>query len=231
MNALLILHVENEGPGILGSFLENKGVELVTKAMFRKDQLPDDLGEFRAIISMGGPMNVYDEAEYPFLKDETELLAKGIELGMPILGVCLGAQMIAKAAGADVVKADQEEIGWTGIWLTQRGKQDELFTGIQDPEFEVFQWHGDTFHLPDNGSLLAEGALCRNQAFRVSNAYGLQFHVEATGAMISQWFMDSELRSGMLQHYESIKPLYEQRAEILFSNFFRLMNDFRQLSR
>lgn len=227
MKTLLITHVQNEGPGTMGEFLEDNGVDLVRVSMELGEALPDNLEPYRAIISMGGPMNVYDEEEFPFLRKETSLLAKGIDMGLPVMGVCLGAQMIAKAAGAKVVKAPVEEIGWGRIGLTEEGARDILFKGMTAEEFDVFQWHGDTFEVPEAGYLLAWGEDCRNQAFRIKNAYGLQFHVEVTAEIISDWFHDSDMLQTMLHRYGAIEKQYVHRASLIYRNFLQFIKSFR----
>ncbi|MBM3299292.1 MAG: gamma-glutamyl-gamma-aminobutyrate hydrolase family protein, partial [Deltaproteobacteria bacterium] len=102
MKILVMIHVESEGPGTLGTFLESVGAQLVTTRLYASEPLPANAGEFDAVLSMGGPMNVYQEDAYPFLKQETAFLQDAVSADVPVLGVCLGAQMIAKACGARV---------------------------------------------------------------------------------------------------------------------------------
>ncbi len=148
MTVLIIVHVESEGPGTLGSFLDSSGVTVRLARVYSGERLPENIDGLQAIISMGGPMNVYEENEYPFLRDETILLRKAIAANLPVLGICLGAQMIAKASGARVVRSPKEEIGWGKVFLTDAGRSDLLFSGVP-ATLDVLQWHGDMFEIPE----------------------------------------------------------------------------------
>ncbi len=149
---------------------------------------PGDLQEYSGLIIMGGPMNVYQEEKYPFLKDEDLLIKEALKTGLPTLGICLGSQLIAKAAGAKIYKGQEKEIGWYKVGLTEEGKRDRIFDMFED-RFMVFQWHGDTFDLPKGAVLLAKNDLYY-QAFRLGNAYALQFHLEVTEDMINDWIKE-----------------------------------------
>ncbi len=222
MDILTIIHTESEGPGTLGKFLESEGATLNIARVYNGDPLPADIGRFKAIVSMGGPMNVYEEEKFPFLKDETVLLKKAIEADMPVIGICLGAQMIAKSSGARVVRSPAEEVGWCRVFLTDEGKTDPLFEGLSS-ELEVLQWHGDMFEIPKKGVLLATGHDCPHQAFRYRNALGLQFHVEVTGEMLSEWFVDSPQLDLILDRYSELKGVLDLQAEQIYRNFLRLV--------
>jgi GMP synthase-like glutamine amidotransferase len=168
---------------------------------------------------MGGPMNVYEDKKYPFLREESNFLKQAIDDGVPVLGICLGAQMIARACGASVVKASQKEVGWSKVFLTDMGKEDMLFRGLSET-LPVFQWHEDTFELPVGGQLLATSTTCPHQSFRYSNAYGLQFHVEVTPQIISAWFGSSSEGEQMIRQFEKIEVDFIRHALILYHNFF-----------
>ena len=129
MRALILTHHPSEGPGNIGAFLSSRGVSCKTIPLCDGERIPSDVLEFDAIISMGGPMNVYEEDKYPFLRDETNLLRRALAIKIPILGVCLGSQMIAKAAGARVIGSPEKEVGWFKINLTDLGRSDRLFLG------------------------------------------------------------------------------------------------------
>jgi GMP synthase-like glutamine amidotransferase len=176
------LVLQHEACEPLGYFEEI--VEYEYSRLYEGD-FPKSLRGYSSLIIMGGPMNVYQEQEYPFLKDENLLIKEALREGLPTLGICLGSQLIAKAAGAKVYPGREKEIGWYKVRLTEGGKRDRLFSMFED-RFTVFQWHGDTFDLPEGAVLLAENDLY-NQAFRIGNAYGLQFHLEVTEEMISDW--------------------------------------------
>ncbi len=222
MKAIVLMHVESEGPGTLGTFLQNHGVEIETRKLYAKDPVPTEISGLDAVISMGGPMNVYEEDEYPFLKDETDFLRQAIDDGIPVMGVCLGAQMIAKACGKKVYRAPEEEVGWCEISLTEMAREDYLFKDLPSP-LTVFQWHGDTFDVPDGGVLLASSEVCENQAFRYKNAYGLQFHVEVTGDMLEEWFEDSDKKEEILEKYKMLRADLDKNAEKIYHGFLKLM--------
>ena len=187
MRALVLQHVAVEGPGRLAPYLEARGWQLETVALHTGARPPEDARGYQAIIVMGGPMGVYDEAEYPFLRTEHHFLRRAIAQDVPLLGICLGSQLLAKALGARVYRNPQKEIGWYTVDLTPAGAADPLFAGLASP-VPVFQWHGDAFDLPTGAIALASSPLCAHQAFRYGErVYGLLFHLELTPAMIQTW--------------------------------------------
>jgi GMP synthase (glutamine-hydrolysing) len=150
-----------------------------------------DLGEpippeqFSALIIMGGPMSANDDS--PGLHDELTLIEKAMGEDHPVLGICLGAQLIAKALGARVYRNPDLEIGWEAVRLTDAGRAEALFDGIASPE-TFFHWHGETFELPAGAEWLAYSDKCRHQAYRYGRrVYGLQFHPEVTAEMVADW--------------------------------------------
>ena len=153
----------------------------------RGDRLPKTFDHLDAVISLGGPMNVYEEDKYPFLKEENVFLRGILERGIPFMGICLGGQLLAKASGSKVGRSPEKEIGFSPVQLTVAGKKDPLFQGVAGP-LDVFQWHEDMFEVPAAGTLLASSSVCPNQAFRVGKcAYGVQFHIEITDKSIREW--------------------------------------------
>jgi GMP synthase (glutamine-hydrolysing) len=222
MKFLILMHNETEVPGSLGTYLESAGGSIELLKLYEGASIPATTDGFSAIISMGGPMNVYEEEKYPFLRDETLFLSKAIKAGIPTLGVCLGAQMIAKALGASVTKSPKKEVGWSRIDLTKEGQIDSLFDGLP-PYLEVFQWHEDMFHIPEGGAKLAGSADCPNQAFRYKNAFGLQFHVEVTPEILSSWFSDSLDFPAMMARHAEIKGSLSKHAERMYENFVKLV--------
>jgi GMP synthase (glutamine-hydrolysing) len=233
MTVLFIKHIDIEGPGTIADFLDSNNVPHRTISPFDGDAYPDDPAACSAIVSLGGPMNVYEEEKYPFLKLEDSFLKDAVKKEVPILGICLGAQLLAKAVGAKVERAKAKEIGWYKIPLTSEGKEDPLFHGI-DNELNVFQWHGDTFNIPDGGKHLAESKLCPNQAFKYGrNAYGIQFHVEVTEQMIIEWTKayKDELDTLSLPASQLVSlpaDNYTHQAIQFYSNFFRIAGVIRQ---
>jgi GMP synthase (glutamine-hydrolysing) len=132
-------------------------------------------------------MGVYDEAAYPFLHHEHRFLTRVLAQGVPLLGICLGSQLLAKALGARVYRNPQQEIGWYTVDLTPAGATDPLCAGLTSP-IPVFQWHSDAFDLPVGATPLASSPLCTHQAFRYGDrVYGLLFHLELTPDMIHSW--------------------------------------------
>lgn len=173
MRAVCLKHVPFEGPGALATHLFAKGVSL-TRYLVPKDGLPQDPGDL--LIVMGGPMSVNDAD--PWLADETAFIRQTIDAGIPVLGICLGSQLMAKALGATVRAGRALELGMTPIALTDAGRRDPVF-GQFPPTFDVFEWHGEIFDLPAGAVALAGSAIAPLQAFRYgTGAYGLLFHLE-----------------------------------------------------
>ncbi|MEW6442798.1 MAG: type 1 glutamine amidotransferase [bacterium] len=216
---LILLHVGSEGPGTLGDFLGDRPVRMEEVRLFAGERIPAGLGDLTAVISMGGPMNVYEEQRFPFLRHETEFLARVIDQGVPVLGVCLGAQLIARACGARVVRSPVREVGWYDIALTEAGRGDRLFDGLPE-SLHVFQWHEDMIEVPAGGQVLAASQGCPHQAFRCANAYGLQFHVEVTGQMLAGWFAGDPQAPGMLRHLELKERELAALSTRLYDNFW-----------
>jgi GMP synthase (glutamine-hydrolysing) len=204
MRALVLQHVSVEGPGTLASYLEARGWTLETVALYEGARLPADARGYQAVIVMGGPMGVYDEAEYPFLRDEHGFLTRVLAQGVPLLGICLGSQLLAKALGARVYRNPHKEIGWYTVDLTPAGVTDPLFAGLTSP-VPVFQWHGDAFDLPAGAIPLASSPLCTHQAFRYGDrVYGLLFHLELTPDIIHSWL--AAFRDELVSEQGTIDP-------------------------
>ncbi len=230
----IIKHVEDEGPGRLGEFFQNLGWELAVVELYRGQTLSDDLTNVAGVVILGGPMNAYEEEAYPFLTAEGDFIKKVMAAETPLLGICLGAQLLAKACGARVVKAPQKEIGWYGVELTREGRQDSLFRGT-GRDLCVFQWHEDTFGVPKGGSLLATADPCTNQAFKVGpSAYGLQFHVEVTLDMVRTW---AEKEQGTVnperleREGAALGDRFEAQALAILANFQRIMESALRVKR
>jgi len=172
-------HVPFEGLGTMGSYFLDRGHQLGSTHFYRGNPLPS-VAEFDWLIVMGGPMGVYDELEFPWLKTEKSFILESIESGKIVLGICLGAQLIASALGARVFKNPYREIGWFPIGRKIDAK-DSAIADVFPDRLEAFHWHGDTFDIPDRAKLLASSEACRNQGFVLgSRVIGLQFHLETT---------------------------------------------------
>jgi len=228
-SVLIVEHAETEGPGTLGEFLRDIEADIRTVRVFKGDPLPDDIGSFDALVSMGGPMNVYEEGKYPFLREETEFLRRVINANIPTLGICLGAQLIAKACYAPVIKASHKEVGWRSVSLTDAGSKDILFEGIPGT-MQVFQWHEDTFDIPYGGKLIVTSGACPNQAFRYRNAYALQFHIEVTRSMLLDWLGTMPSCEGCMRAFEKIEGTLYTQAKMIYSNFLWLVDLHRRAS-
>ncbi|HEX2657780.1 MAG TPA: gamma-glutamyl-gamma-aminobutyrate hydrolase family protein [Polyangia bacterium] len=199
--AIVIQHVAMEGPGRIAELLAERGVRIELREVFAGAPVPRSLDADQLLVVMGGGMDVgeRDDPRYPFLNPEIALLQRALADQRPILGVCLGAQLLAHAAGGRVypnVRRDSQgreqrvrEVGWGPITL--EGAPDEpAFEGLAR-EQTVLHWHGDTFDLPPGATWLASTPVCANQAFRVGpRAFGLQFHVEADAALAKRWAVE-----------------------------------------
>jgi GMP synthase-like glutamine amidotransferase len=223
---LIVKHVEQEGPGLIESFFAGNGWRLDTIELGRDERLPDAVDDYAAAVVLGGPMNVYEVNRYPFLEAEENLIRKLLISETPLLGICLGAQLLAKTCGAKVKKASPKEVGWYTLRVTDEGMKDGLFRD-SSRRLKVFQWHEDTFDMPAGGVLLVQGKTCRNQAFRVGrNAYGVQFHTEVTASMIEEWMKEEEgkIDTGkILRDTREVKEAYEHQAHLFLLNFRRLI--------
>ncbi len=227
MKVLIVQHVECEGPGYLGYFLHRRGIEYEIARMYEGEQLPDD---FDALVVLGGPMSVYEEECYTYLKGLNRTIKKFVSEGGHYLGFCLGGQLLAKALGAKVRRNHTREIGNFEIHLTEEGAKDPLFKGFKRT-FPALEWHEDTFEIPEGAVKLAESELCSNQAFRFENAYGLQFHLETTPEMLKEWtvvYADELNEEGidaavMLKEAEKKADIYRELSARLFTNFFGLV--------
>ncbi len=173
-------HVPFEGLGAIENWIKDRKHQL-TYTRFYEDhyQLPE-LDQFDWLIVVGGPMGVYDDELYAWLKVEKIFLKEAISADKTVLGICLGSQLIASALGCQIFSNKHKEIGWFDVQLTSEGKQHFLFDGAPKT-FKVFHWHGDTYKLPEGATHLAFSAACVSQAFSYSDTVlGLQFHLEIT---------------------------------------------------
>lgn len=234
VNAVVIVHVSCEGPGLFAPLLKDRGVDVRVVDVEQGDSLPDRLDGIDALVVMGGPMNAYEEDEYPFLRQEDMLLRQAIAEDVPVMGVCLGAQLLAKAAGARVYRSPVPEFAWSHVQLTPAGRRDPLFDGI-DTDMLVFQWHADTFDVPASGELIVTSPPVPNQAIRVGRrAYGLQFHIELDRRLLDLWMevapkergdLDAQSIRRIRERFEQCETLLARQAERIAENFYRIARD------
>ncbi len=184
---VLVQHVAFEGPGSIAAAVRESGAELAIVRIDRNEPVPPPtaVGDMAGLVVMGGPMGVHDALDW--LEPERALLRTATDAGLPVLGVCLGAQQLACALGGDVVAGPQPELGVGEVHLTAAAIADPVFGPAPTP-LPCVHWHGDTFTLPEGAVRLAGNDAYENQAFRVGErAYGLQFHVEVTASLVAHW--------------------------------------------
>jgi GMP synthase-like glutamine amidotransferase len=226
MPVLICKNISTEGPGTIADYLKGKRAAYTTVDLARGDAIPDTR-RFDALVMMGGPMSVNDDI--PYVREEEQLVRDFIAQGKKILGICLGAQIMAKALGAAVYKGPAPEIGWMEIELGEEGLRDPLMKKMisdmpagANRNLPVFQWHGETFDIPAGGQRLASSELYPNQAFRAgTGAYGFQFHIEVDRQMIMDWMAGEKIdinkvNAGTERYY----GLYHDRAKAFYDGFF-----------
>ena len=185
---LVVRHIKHEHIGTLAAAFKNNRLEYRYLDVFRGEVVPQRLEGFGGMLIMGGPMGVYEADRYPFLAAEMNLIRAAAGSGLPVLGICLGSQLIAAALGARVYPGGRKEIGWFPVEAVAAG--DDLLRGLP-ASFMAFHWHGDTFDLPPGAVRLFRSQLYENQGFRCGrNIYALQFHFEVSAAMIEEWLAD-----------------------------------------
>jgi len=181
----VLQHAPSEPLGTIGAAISAAGISAHTIQTFKGQTVPIEIGDADGLIVMGGPMGVYDYPRYRFLRDEMRLIESALRAGKPILGVCLGCQLLAATLGAKVMPGAQKEIGWYEVTLApEAAATDHLWRDVA-PAFTAYHWHGDVFELPQGACALASSALTKYQAFRYwHNAYGLLFHMEVTAQIV-----------------------------------------------
>jgi GMP synthase-like glutamine amidotransferase len=234
---LVFQHDPFEELGFFADILEKHGADYRVVRLFHGEMPTEEWDHVRALIILGGPMNVDEEDNFPFLRWEKRIIRAAIDEAVPMLGVCLGAQLIAATLGTPVFHGPVREIGWSPISITPHGQVDSLL-GYLPENATVFQWHGDGFDLPAGAIRLATSAHYSTQAFRVGKTiYGLQFHLEVTPRMIERW-IDERSRDLALAPYvlpdkiiadtQSYAPTLKYYAERFLSEFVRRISRSRQ---
>ena len=184
---LVIRNVSYETEGMLESLLRKEGLELDIVDFQRNAAAEPELDGHAGLVVMGGPMGANDTDRYPYLLQVERLCAEAMDRSVPLVGVCLGAQIMAKILGSEVYANPVKEVGWYDLATSRAASRDPLFSQLDSREV-VLQWHGDTFDLPKGAVLLASSPDCPNQAFRYGdNGYAIQFHLEVLESMIREW--------------------------------------------
>lgn len=202
---LVIRHALTEGAGFFGTFLDQKSIPWCMICLDKGDALPLDMEGYSGLVMMGGPMSVNDDL--PWIQQELELIRKAMVLDLPVLGHCLGGQLISKALGARVVANSVKEIGWAQVKVVPDQYAFDLFGSAN---FESFHWHGETFELPQGAQHLLSSQYCKNQAYQIGSAIAFQCHIEMTEEMVETWCEGGadELLASM------VSPAVQQAIEI-----------------
>jgi GMP synthase-like glutamine amidotransferase len=221
MRVLAFRHVPFEGLGLLEATLLERGASIDYVDGYQADAVIPAAEEYTALVFLGGPMSVNDDL--PYLGREMEIIRKAAARRQPVLGICLGAQLIAKAMGARVKPNPKKEIGWFEVEFTGGAARDTLFAGLSKEV--VFHWHGETFDLPEGAELLSSSRDCKHQAYRIgSHLYGLQFHLEVTPSMVADWCVQDENCGDVRELTDPIDPMANSSrmvklAELVFGRW------------
>ncbi|MEO5573266.1 MAG: type 1 glutamine amidotransferase [Gammaproteobacteria bacterium] len=201
-------HIATEGPGYFASYLDSRKLPYELVCIDAGDAISQRVDDVSGLVFMGGPMSVNDDL--PWIRQELGLIRRAADISMPVLGHCLGGQLISKALGGSVTENPDKEIGWHPVQVVDNEAARDWLAELPD-EFEVFHWHGETFSLPQHAAPLLRSGYCANQAFTIGNMLALQCHIEMTAAMVEEWIKDSyEFPSGSL----SVQSLPEIRQNL-----------------
>ena len=186
VDVLAVIHGERVRAGVFGDVVEERGHRLEEWSLAWATPLPRPLDSYGAVLVFGGAMHADQDDRHPWLREENAFLQRLLHQHIPVLGVCLGAQLLAQAAGAPVFRADEPEVGWFDVELTDEARQDVVFSRLPR-RFDAFQWHYYSHGLPAGAVELARSERC-TQAFRLgANAWGIQFHAEVTREQVEGW--------------------------------------------
>lgn len=241
MRRLLVFqHVSYEPLGTLDPLLKSFGFRIRYVNFGREPDAETSVDGYDGVIVLGGPMSAWDEAGHPHLSAEIAAIQAAVAAQLPVLGICLGAQLTARALGAAVAPAPEKEIGWYDVELTEAGAADPVLAAFAPIE-RVFQWHGDAFEVPEGAELLATSAGCPHQAFRYGDrTYGLQFHLEVDGPLIERWLAVPEHRAEVEAEAGRIDPeriraetpeqlpRTRQLSDLAFGSFLELFSERRR---
>ncbi|MBB6221750.1 type 1 glutamine amidotransferase [Rhizobium leguminosarum] len=187
MRVAVVENMRNTGLGALARALDEAGAHIEWFRVWQDGILPRDIVGHDALVVLGGEQSALDDETHPYLPELAQLSRRFGDAGKPVLGICLGSQILARAYGADSHLGTAREFGWHKIGVTAEGRADPVLSALGD-EFTIFEWHADTFSLPEGAVRLATSPVAENQAFRIGRAvYGTQFHFEADRAVVEQW--------------------------------------------
>ena len=220
-DVLLVQNTRIEGSGYLGELLKQDGFK-IHSVHAKTEKLPEN--DFSLVVILGAPESANDELQY--LHEEQKLIMKNVEKNIPILGICLGSQLIAKTFGAKVYPGPKKEIGFYNDLITD--VDSKLFSGFKDP-FTVFHWHGDTFDLPKGAIRLAHSHNYQNQAFQLKSAVGLQFHMEVNEEMVNLWLNKTQEKLEEISYIdpEKIRSDIDTNISIVKNNMENFYNNFK----
>jgi len=234
---IIFRHVDNEGPGYLAHFLKNHGIQYRLIKIDQGDNIPLSLDDIGGLVFMGGPMSVNDNL--PWIDQEITLIKRAAEAKLPILGHCLGGQLISKALGGEVYANPVTEIGWYDVERIENRAAPSWLDGLP-LHFEVFHWHGETFSVPHGATNILRSHHCSKQAFVKDNILAMQFHVEMTVEMVKDWALlhqdeiDSQSSSQndgvqsyaqLLDDIESKTMALHKVANILYGHWLQIGSD------
>ncbi|HET8910237.1 MAG TPA: type 1 glutamine amidotransferase [Ktedonobacteraceae bacterium] len=231
---LILQHCWDDPPGLLLEILNEHTI--ASELTDVESESVPDVTNYQALIIMGGPQHAPDDQQYPYLKKEIKQIRRAIQADLPILGICLGAQLLSLALGGIVQEHHTPELGFYRVELTENGKADPLFQGLPGYQ-QIYHWHSDVFSLPTEAIHLATNQNAENQAFRYGKwAYGLQYHMELTPEMLDTWLYHPEFREEAIrlagadkleqieQEKSTLYPIYNEQTRVVFENFLKLSN-------
>ena len=231
---MVFQHVAAEPLGTLDPLIRRRGHRVKFVNFERDPQARPRLERYRGLIVLGGPMNVEDRAQRAHLQTEIDVIGQALADGKPVLGICLGAQLLAHALGARVCRHEVSEIGWYDVATTPQGRTDPVLAPLGD-SLPVFQWHTYRFDIPAGAAHLARTASCENQAFRHgTNAYGLQFHLEMDRPLIERWlalpdYRDDLIAAGLGRDADAIRADTSARIDAMQRAAHEVFNNFLDL--
>jgi GMP synthase (glutamine-hydrolysing) len=233
---VILQHAAVEKPGTIADVLTSAGYSIRPVRAFEGQPVPRNIKDSEGLVIMGGPMGVYERDRHPYFQDEMRLIENALEAGKPVLGICLGSQLLAAVLGADIRRGREKEIGWRPVMLTEDAKDDPLLARVSQP-FVALHWHGDVFDLPQGTVHLASSAMTECQAFRYRDAaYGFMFHMEVDEGIVQGMarIFANELSEAGLKGEEIVEgaskhlPGLRQTGRTVFERWSKCLSDGQQ---